>query len=425
MRLSSPLWPLAALLMAACDRPTSPEETAASTVSAASHFASRPIADRLGVRRLGTLGGSYSFGNDINNRTQVVGAAGNPGDFDRPFLWTPGQGMRNLGTLGGDHAAATGVNDRSDVTGVGLNKSNTADRAFLWIDGRGMRGLGTLGGRNSFATEVNDQRQVTGDSDLPNGKDRAFLWSPGEGMRSLGNLGAESNDVWAQDINNATQVVGTIWIRGFTEDPEYLPPHRPFIWTPERGMRKLPTLGGENARPFSINERGDIVGFSNVESGRTVAALWRANGRTVKLGTLGGDEAAAFGINNDRVVVGFSLTAEGLALPFVWTRESGMQPLRIAGVGGNEGEATAVNENNEISGTIFRPDAPPVAVLWRPREDQVATSTMDAEDAYTMTVTGVVEPRAVLGSVRGRCALESRTTNRNLSVRIQQTRCAR
>jgi probable HAF family extracellular repeat protein len=191
-------------------------------------------------------------------------------------------------------------------------------------------------------------------------------------------------------------------------------------------MRKLPPLGGENARPFSINERGDIVGFSDVESGRTVAALWKANGRTRNLGTLGGDEAIAFGINNDRVVVGFSLTAEGLALPFVWTRESGMQPLPIKGVGGDQGEATAVNDNNEISGTIFRPDAPPLAVLWRPREDRVASSSMDPEDAYTLTVTGVVEQRAVLAGVGGRCSTqESRITDQQLSVRTANARCAR
>ena len=56
------------------------------------------------------------------------------------------------------------------------------------------------------------------------------------------------------------------------------------------GIRKLldlGTLGGQNSFAFGINNLGQIVGTSELESGQSRAFLWE-NGEMMDLGTLGG-----------------------------------------------------------------------------------------------------------------------------------------
>jgi probable HAF family extracellular repeat protein len=57
------------------------------------------------VTNLGTLGGTISFANGINNRGWVTGDATLPGDApQRAFLWRKGL-MTDFGTLGGPNSA--------------------------------------------------------------------------------------------------------------------------------------------------------------------------------------------------------------------------------------------------------------------------------------------------------------------------------
>ena len=87
------------------------------------------------VTDLGTLGGSQSFGNAINNAHQVTGTAdtANGGPRDA-FLYAEGA-MRDLGSLHGSGSAAYAINGRGQV--VGLSRRGSADApaqstATLW-----------------------------------------------------------------------------------------------------------------------------------------------------------------------------------------------------------------------------------------------------------------------------------------------------
>jgi len=73
----------------------------------------------------------------------------------------------------------------------------------------------------------------------------------------------------------------------------------------------LGTLGGTSSVASSINDRGQVVGYSQTASGELHAFLW-GKGTMTDLGTLGGNFSEAAAIINDRgQVVGSSGTGSG------------------------------------------------------------------------------------------------------------------
>ena len=96
----------------------------------------------------------------------------------------------------------------------------------------------------------------------------------------------------------------------------------------------------------------DIVGPEDPLEGRTASA-----DRIVDLGTLGGTWAVAMDINNRGEVVGFSETASGVVSAFIWTRQGGMTALSDV-PGGTR--AVAINNQGQVVGDGFGPQG----FLW-------------------------------------------------------------
>ena len=96
------VWLLASL--AACDDSTQPAEPSSTPPAAAV-----AVEQQFTVRDLGTLGGTLSHANSINEQGEVAGVAQNAAGEPRAFLWRAGQGMRSLGTLGGSQSRARGL----------------------------------------------------------------------------------------------------------------------------------------------------------------------------------------------------------------------------------------------------------------------------------------------------------------------------
>jgi probable HAF family extracellular repeat protein len=111
----------------------------------------------------------------------------------------------------------------------------------------------------------------------------------------------------------------------------------------------LPPLPfGTGSVPLGINDRGDVVGWSNV-SNRPRAFLYR-DGQMRDLGTLGGDSSLAYDVNNLGVVTGVSFDTAFRNRPFVYVGGK-MRAL------GFEGVASAINDRNQVAG-LFYANAP-------------------------------------------------------------------
>jgi probable HAF family extracellular repeat protein len=298
---------------------------------------------------------------------------------NRAVLWTGGK-ITDLGTLnGGYESLVSTVNSRGQVVGLSLNTIPdpfslawpgffpTQTRAFLWQNGT-MQDLGTLGGDDAIGFFVNERGQITGQSytnstpnpvtELPTAD--PFLWENGT-MQDLGTLGGTFGNPTA--FNNRGQVVGVSNLAG---DLTF----HPFLWTKQRGMQDLGTLGGDSGETEWINDSGDIVGKADLP-GLTPqnhdAVLWR-HAATIDLGTLPGDACSlAYYVNSSGQVVGTSESRDLCLVPtgqhaFLWEDGGPMVDLNTLIDPGSSLQLTfafAINGGGEINGIGVPPGCTP------------------------------------------------------------------
>jgi probable HAF family extracellular repeat protein len=207
----------------------------------------------------------------------------------RAVLWKHGE-VIDLGTLGGIEAIGIDLNNRGQVVGFSTNTTGfgTQIRSFIWENGV-IRDLGTLGGLNTslFGTiKINERGQVTGSSftnSTPNSTTGLptvdpFLWEDGT-MKNLGTLGGTLG--FAMFLNNRGQVIGQSNLAGDVIT-------HAFIWD-DGVMTDLGTLGGNNSEAIWINDAGDVAGSADLLGSQIHdAVLWR-KGKVHDLGTVAGD----------------------------------------------------------------------------------------------------------------------------------------
>ncbi|MFS0699501.1 hypothetical protein AB6N24_05960 [Cellulomonas sp. 179-A 4D5 NHS] len=223
----------------------------------------------------------------INELGQVVGTGGGMYTAIRPFVWDVATGQVTwLGALGtGNAAYGQAINDAGQVVGHSRLQTEGPARAFLWDPATGrMDDLGTLGGTTSEAHGINDAGQVVGQAMREDQRWRAFVWDPGTGVMT--DLGAvrEDGQSWAADINDAGDVVGTSTVETGSAG---------FLWSVRTGrMTAVPGM----AWATGINERGDVAGWQVTETGYEAAAVWpRSRGSVVRLPALGTEQPPHIG----------------------------------------------------------------------------------------------------------------------------------
>jgi len=273
------------------------------------------------MKDLGTLAGANeSQANAINTDGAIVGWSRNSAGNMRAVRWAAGK-KRSLGTLGGLNSEARGINDFGVI--VGWSETLSGQRhAFRWENGV-MTDLGTMGGPTSSAEDINRDGAIVGWSQVASGERHAFRWRAG-GFKDLGVKVGTFNAQFsrASAVNTQGQIVGILGpppdaageeedftegfifhqdvmklcscsfrhpttnvqdinangiIVGWEEDARSDNPNdSEDAWVSENGtIALLPELASGDSGAESINQRGNIVGYSQGPSGRTHAVLWR------------------------------------------------------------------------------------------------------------------------------------------------------
>jgi probable HAF family extracellular repeat protein len=259
--------------------------------------------------------------------------------------------MSPLPTLGGDNGFATGINN-SDVV-VGWAENTTHDPTC-----------------NEF-TNTRQVLQFEAVMWVPENDDDGMTYRAIELPPYPGDL-----DGAATAINQRGEVVG---ISGICDaavgggTAEHM-----VVWNHGQVVRVLPTLGGAYWNtPMDINNRGNVVGFSDLpDDGPTLgqanfhAFFWSAgtyycNGKvitgTCDLGTLAGDSVSeALGVNDNNQVVGVSLPS-GHA--FIWQdgKMTDLNSLVAPGTTLILTDAQDINDRGEITGQAATPAGATVA----------------------------------------------------------------
>jgi probable HAF family extracellular repeat protein len=302
---------------------------------------------------LGTLGGNTSFGQSVNNRGQVTGAAANtlPESPDITWFFNAGlpaaqqihafsyerEVMRDLGTLGGNNSSGACINEPGEIAGFSATDNAIHDSTalptihpFLWRKGQ-MLDLGTLGGSlavpGSIANgtgfhSLNEHGDIAGTSLLAGDEDRHAFIHTGGRMIDIGTLGGNQSDALA--INNKGQVIGRARTTNLPNS------HHPFLW--EKGqITDLGVAPCTRGTAISINEHGQVVGGFG-------------------------------GCSDDQDQIGFFRA-------FYWQEGSPIVDLNELITPPSDilvDEATAINDRGEIVGSGILPDGSTRAVLLVP-----------------------------------------------------------
>jgi probable HAF family extracellular repeat protein len=303
---------------------------------------------------LGTLGGSVAnpFG-AINNRSWLTGDSSLKGDLtEHGFLWRDGV-MIDLGTLGGQNSSVG--NPTTNVVGLIVGNAETSEpdpTGDCTVNPSTGVPTGECWGNTSGcpAAIPCQASQNLG---------RGFVWKDGV-MTALPPLGGNYSEAYG--ANNLGQIVGLAETN--TVDPNCAPPQQfrweAVIWGPKAGeiraLRPLPgdVIGGA----LAINDRGQVVGGSGHQCGflpyPTIyvehAVLWQ-HGRPIDLGNFGGGQNnLASAINNRGQVVGASdLSGDATGHAFLWQdgvlTDLGTLPGDYSSMAGN------INESGQVVGT--------------------------------------------------------------------------
>ncbi|MCF6196201.1 MAG: DUF3466 family protein [Emcibacter sp.] len=235
---------------------------------------------------LGTFGGLYSRGRDINNKGQVAGWARDSSETTQAFISDPVTNtLTALDSLGGRINVANGINESGTVIGSSATGDlDSVGRPILHAfvgDVNGITDIGTLGGGSSYGADINNRGQATGSSNRDNvsvGLQRAFVWDAVNGMIDIGALSGGSISSRGSAINNQGQIVGTSGLKSYDSRGRRRDLQHAFLWDEVNGMTDLGTLFGPGIRGNSfgvdINDYGQVVGYSDSLRGGLTAFLW-------------------------------------------------------------------------------------------------------------------------------------------------------
>jgi probable HAF family extracellular repeat protein len=351
---------------------------------------------------LGTLGGTVSSGNAINNRGWVTGSSNQTGDTVQiATLWRDGQQIP-LGTLGGPSSnigwpvknnfgliSGTSENGVPDPLGetfscpaFGFSSGNSCV-AFAWRDGK-MSQLPGLGGNNSIGAGNNNLGQIVG---------------------------------WAENAVHDPTCVSAGGLVQFLQFEAVIWAHRDGDWH----VQQLPPYPGDlDSAATAINDRGEVVGISGtcdvaIGAFSAIHAILWEDGQPIKMDTLGGSGwNTPTAINNHGVAAGFDnfppdILNGKLQLnfrAFMWSKQEGVTNLgtlqNSSGQPDALSEATDINDENQVVGISFEGAdfSGPRAFIYQ-RGTMTALNdllTSSAKGSFFVFSTGGINDRGEIGA---------------------------
>lgn len=184
----------------------------------------------------------------------------------------------------------------------------------------------------------------------------------GYAVTDLGTLPGKANSwVWQQTINNGGVVAA---YANDVANPNAFVGDVPFLWSKGK-ITVLPGLpGAVDTIPYSLNDRGQVVGFSQPAGDFGHAVLW--DGAVIEaLGELPGDSAGfALGINNQGQAVGASYNVTSSVFHATLWHKNQIFLLPPLPGGGMADVAWDINDRGQIvgnSGPAFGEEHP---TLW-------------------------------------------------------------
>ena len=332
--------------------------------------------------------GLSSIAYAINNAGHIVGQAQN-GAFDpltgypetHAVLWRSGQTIAtDLGTLGGTQSIANVINDSGQVVGAALNTTpdpfaNSLVASCIYY--------GPYGGCGTFAQMFLFYPGAT--------ETHAFVWSKAQGMQDLGTLGGPDSSAWM--INEGGQIAGESFTSFTANASSGVPTIDPFLWDPkQKKMIDLGGLGGTFGTPLWINKRGHVVGLSNPPGDATSHPfLWTEARGMQDLGTFFGPSGfgAALWINDNDEVVGRASTADNTGLvAFLWKdkmlRNLGLVTPYSCSI------ASSINSLDQIVGNASDCGEELLGLFWENGGPPVDLNTLLIPGTSTFVTAGIV-----------------------------------
>jgi probable HAF family extracellular repeat protein len=254
----------------------------------------------------------------------------------------------DLGVYPGDgYSTAADINLFEQIVGVSGAVDYSHLHAVLWAHGA-VKDLGTLSAPFNLgaeATGINDFGQVTGNSFGPldnqaQPTSHAFVWRQGD-ITDLGSLGGPNSHATA--INDRGQIVGwsetnqTYTVVHLGQTYTFNVRHA-FLW--EHGvMADLGTLGcpfecprNDFSQAVDIDINGNVVGITeNVSNGPMTGFIWQNGIMRALLGFASGDQVEVSAINNFGQIVGIDDTSSDANI--LWNRRTVATPLNCPGLG--------------------------------------------------------------------------------------------
>ncbi|MBO6573220.1 hypothetical protein GYB29_10500 [bacterium] len=219
---------------------------------------------------------SLSTGEAINDNDLIAGYAtfSSSGGYNG-FANQVGDQLTNADISGSfQYSTLNDINENGDAIGRVYSQS-TSWVAATWNATDGFSILNLPGINNPFLASINNAGDITGRGYNSNGNISFVQKSDGTLVELSANsqICPSSCFIDPYDINDAGVVVGQIRLPG-----GFFGTKMPFVWTEEEGITLLPTIVDsgffiDNAA-LSINENGQIGGYSINSSYRTMPVIW-------------------------------------------------------------------------------------------------------------------------------------------------------